>query len=91
MSSLVVSTHARERMAQRGFRDMDLIILETFGTPTKDGMILLDRDARRVAERALRLAGSFAVINGDTVVTMYRPGKKRAKRLIRESRLSRRS
>jgi len=67
--------------------DIDLILAH--GTETRDGYLLRDRDAKKVEvdlrkqiEQIHRLAGKFIVVEGETVVTAYHPGRKKLKRIL---------
>lgn len=38
------SEHARQRCAQRNFRDQDLALVFRYGTPTHEGVLMRDKD-----------------------------------------------
>lgn len=84
------SRHACVRMAQRGYRPDDLGLLLEAGVEAGDGIYLPKEDARalaahyrRLAERLEHLAGTYAVIAGDRLVTLYHPSRRREKRVLR--------
>ena len=89
MMSFAISRHAQERIRQRGYRERDPDAIVEHGTPTGDGFVLTARDvARRVTELKreitvlLRLKGSFVAIAGGTVKSVYRPDRRRRRRLL---------
>jgi len=84
-----ISKHGEERMNQRGFRKRDLDLLLRYGHGCRDG-VLLDKQATNQAVRQLkreisdleRLSGTFLVLQGGEVTTLYRASKgKRRKQL----------
>lgn len=85
-----LSFHAQQRLQQRGLSTSDLDLVLMHGTETRDGYYLRRRDVRR-AERELRklinqlnrLSGKYVIVDGDTVITTYHPGKKKQKRILR--------
>jgi hypothetical protein len=90
MSNITITGHAAVRMRQRGYSEIDLVLLRQFGVETADGMFMPRKHAavaasgfRRLAERTERLAGSYGVVQGGRLVSMYRPGKEKRKRLLR--------
>ncbi|GIX09063.1 hypothetical protein [Elioraea sp.] len=90
MNELVLTWHGRERMAQRGFNAIDLALLLRFGVETADGVAMTRKHAaaaakgfRELAERTERLADVHGVVQDDRLVTIYRPGKEKRKRLLR--------
>ncbi len=85
-----LSFHAQQRLQQRGLSTSDLDLVLMHGTETSDGYYLRRSDVRR-AERELRklinqlnrLSGKYVIVDGDTVITTYHPGKKKQKRILR--------
>lgn len=85
-----LSSHAQKRLQQRGLNGSDIDLILEHGTETSDGYYLRHRDVKE-AEKELRkpinqlnrLAGKYVVIDGDTVITAYNPGKKKQKRVLR--------
>lgn len=85
-----LSLHAQQRLQQRGLNDSDINLILMHGTETSDGYYLRYRDVKE-AEKELRkqinqlnrLAGRYVVVDGDTVITAYHPGKKKQKRILR--------
>ena len=87
-----LSRHAQARLDQRGFRQDDVEILSLLGRPVEGGLLVCLKDALRfaarlqqLAERCKRLAGSRLVSDGDAIVTAYRPGRRKARHLIRHT------
>lgn len=90
MNELTLTKHGRERMAQRGFDSIDLALLLRFGVETADGVFMPRKHAQAAARgfRALavhveRLADAYGVVQGGRLVSMYRAGKEKRKRLLR--------
>lgn len=91
--SLAVSKHAVERFAQRGFMLDDAEIIMQLGTEVEDGFLVCDRECRKMEEQARaflrrldRLRGARLVVEGSTVVTVYRAGKRKQKELLKALR-----
>jgi hypothetical protein len=91
--SLEVTKHAAERFAQRAFTLGDAEIIMQLGTEVEDGFLVCDRECRKVEEqlRAMlrrldRLRGARLVVEGSTVITVYRTGKRKQKRLLKATR-----
>jgi hypothetical protein len=86
-----LSRHAESRAQQRGIRESDIPVIVGAGTPIDDdGVFLLARDVDREIQRRKReicalerLRGCRVVIDGQTVVTIYRPSSKTEKKLLR--------
>jgi len=89
-----LSDHGAERLQQRGVRETELPLLLHCSTPVDEHVLqLMDADVdREVAQRkreieALeRLRGCQVVLNGEAVVTVYHPTKRRMKRNLRRQR-----
>jgi hypothetical protein len=82
--TVFLSNHASSRIRQRGYVESDIDLLVELGTDTRDGVILSRKDAsnaisalKRKIAHIERLSGTYAVIDGDTVVTVYRSSKNR--------------
>jgi hypothetical protein len=86
-----LSSHAEARAQQRGIRESDIPVIVAAGTPVDDDSVfLLARDVDREIQRRKReicalerLRGCRVVIEGQTVVTIYRPSSKTEKKLLR--------
>ena len=85
-----LSLHAQQRLQQRGLNGSDIDLILGYGTETSDGYYLRRRDVKE-AEKELRkrinqlnrLVGKYVVVDDDTVITAYHPGKKKQKRVLR--------
>lgn len=84
MGAVELSKHAAERVRQRGYRERDIDLVLEHGQPVPNGVLLTARDvARAEAElkrklaRLERLKGTFIAVKGETVLSVYRPGKVR--------------
>lgn len=86
-----LSRHAEVRARQRGIRESDIPVIVAAGTPVDDDSVFLSaRDVDREVQRRKReicalerLRGCRVVIEGQTVVTIYRPSSKTEKKLLR--------
>lgn len=84
MHDLRFTQHAETRMRQRGFRNADVdLVLSVATRVADDAFFLSDRDAareigrcRRKIQQLERLRGTKLVIEGQTVITLYRAGRK---------------
>ena len=81
--------HAMIRMNQRGMRTRDVDLFLECGTKISDGYFLRDRDVttavlqrRKEIERLEKLRGKVLITDGNTVVTAYKPSRKRERRLL---------
>lgn len=86
---MFLSVHAQQRLQQRGLTEMDIDLILQHGTETRDGYYLRRRDIaeaekefRKLINQLTRLAGKYVVVDGDTVITAYHPGKKKQKRVL---------
>jgi hypothetical protein len=85
--------HGTERLRQRGYRKGDLGLVLALGTPTGNAVLLMDRDVdvqitehrRRIAQLE-RLRGTAVILDGDTVLSVYRPRRPKVRRLLRHRR-----
>ncbi len=86
-----LSRHAEARAQQRGIRESDIPVIVAAGTPIDDDSVfLLARDVDREIQRRKReicalerLRGCRVVIDGQTVITIYRTSSKTEKKLLR--------
>lgn len=94
-----LTNHVRARSRQRGFRERDIVLVVTFGTPGCGGRYLLrarDIDAatpdldKRERASLLRLQGAVAVVVDGCVVTVYWSETPRARRALGHRRPRRR-
>lgn len=82
------SRHARGRQQQRGFQELDALLIQTFGEEVEDGFVLTGQSVnearhslKKMLQRLDHLAGSTLIEGGGTVITTYRADKKRIRRL----------
>jgi hypothetical protein len=84
MTDLTLTRHAAVRMRQRGYRDRDVTVVLSIATPDDNGgWFLSDRDAQREIDRRRReiadlerLRGTRFVLDGATVITVYRASRR---------------
>lgn len=84
-----LSTHATQRLQQRGFHVLDLDTVRTYGEPVEGGFLMSNRAAdQRIRELRIqiqqldRLRGTRLVECSQCVITVYRADRQRAKRLL---------
>lgn len=83
-----VTPHACARVRQRGYRDADVDLVLAYGTEAREGVMLTRADVDRAVARLKnemrcleRLRGTAVIIKNEAVLTLYRPGKQRWRRL----------
>lgn len=89
---LRLTAHAQARVRQRGYRGDDLDLVLQHGTAGAEAAVLtrLDVDHRvRALKKEIqaleRLSGTAVVTGGEAVKTVYRPDKRRMRRMLRHS------
>ena len=82
------SKHARQRLGQRGFKQVDEDLFKAFGEQVEDGYLMTNQaiqDAQLSLKAALQrldhLKGATLIEADGAVVTVYRADRKRVKRL----------
>ncbi len=90
--AFALSRHAEARARERGFRDGDVDLVVDFGTPVHHGYVLTREDvaafaawSRAMLERLEKLSCTFVPVAQDTVASIYRPGKRKRRRLLDEA------
>jgi hypothetical protein len=85
-----LTRHSTERQRQRGYLKEDLGLVLEVGTPAGNAVLLTDRDVNeRVAEcrrrisQLERLRGTAVILDGDTILSVYRARRHKARRLLR--------
>ena len=85
-----MTEHVLHRIRQRGFRESDLAFVVEHGSEVADGIYLRDRDARNIIEHAkvlialaTRLRRTYVVLDGDNLITTYRPARRTEKKILR--------
>jgi hypothetical protein len=94
MHDLRFTHHAETRMRQRGFRNADVILVLSVATRVaEDAFFLSDKDAAREIERRRheiqqleRLRGTKLIVEGESIITLYRSERKPARADIRNRR-----
>lgn len=88
--NMATTQHASLRCAQRRVRPGDLELALRIGTPTDDGVLVCEADVqtqvtelKRQITRIERLKGLYVACPGEVVVTVYRPSRRREKRILR--------
>lgn len=92
--NLSLCDHANARIRQRGFSESDVELIVSLGTQVEDGAVLFRkqdvdreiRDLKRRIQSLHRLKNAKAVVNGATVVTVYRAGKSSQRTTLRRAR-----
>ncbi len=87
--SLRATSHAVQRMSQRGFKLSDLELISLIGTEVDDGFLLREdvaretaRAWRKLADDAERLAGARIVQAGGAIITAYHANPRTQRRLL---------
>lgn len=88
-----MTDHAACRLRQRGFRERDPQLVLENGTPSDDGVVLTRRDiAERISEYRARISelerlrGAAVFMSEGKVVSVYRPSRRKVRRMLREGR-----
>lgn len=84
-------SHGQKRIQQRGLSRSDIDLVTLHGTETRDGYYLRDKDVRRLVQELQKkeiiklndLAGTYAVVKNNTLITAYHPNKKKQKRIFK--------
>lgn len=91
--SLVITSHAQQRSAQRALplRDMDLLLL--VASEVEDGFLVREKDyqvfekqMRDLVRRVGQWRGARLVVEDGHVVTAYRPCRRKHRQLLREAK-----
>ncbi|WP_429819118.1 hypothetical protein [Ensifer sp. B1-9] len=89
-----ISKHAVIRARQRGYSRHDITFVIEHGTEVPDGFFLREKDvqsmiqrkelpSKRLAERAIKLAGTFVPMTTDgCAASVYRPCARKCKHLL---------
>jgi hypothetical protein len=95
MSTLILTSHAVVRMAQRGIKLKDADLITLIGTEVEDGYLVRYKDYQQIEcalksllGRFKRIVGKRLVIADGRVITAYHASSNLQRRLIRRSRIS---
>ena len=90
MINYTLTKHAQTRLPQRNLSQKDIDLVLSYGTETRDGVMLMKRDVyreikhlKRMIKRIERLKDTFVVIDGGSLITSYRPGPQKMKHVLR--------
>ncbi len=90
-----LTRHAECRIRQRGIRERDVDLVLTHGTSTPDAVMLTNTDVaetiadcKRFISDLERLRGTAVFVEGEQVLSVYRPKRAKARRMIRGCGLS---
>lgn len=85
-----LTSHAKQRIRQRGYKSTDLSLIDECGTSTGDGIFLRRQDAEEAIRRrkkeiaALeRLRGTLLVLEGENVITIQRARRWKERAVLR--------
>ncbi|MEP6966971.1 MAG: hypothetical protein ABI906_02720, partial [Pseudomonadota bacterium] len=87
---LALTAHAATRMAQRAIATDDVELIGLIGTEVEGGYFVrtkdfqvLDRELKRLRDRARRLVGKRLVVEDGLIVTGYHARRGKERRLLR--------
>lgn len=85
-----LTRHAETRIRQRGLTEKDIDVVLEIGADTGDAVVLTNRivDAQIAAHKRSiaqleRLRGAAVIVEGDAVLTAYRPRRWKMRRMLR--------
>jgi hypothetical protein len=89
---MMMTKHAKRRMAQRGIQLKDVELIELIGTPVDDGYLVrtkdcqsAEREIKRLLARIRRLEGKRLVAANGRLVTTFHTSRREERRLLRRS------
>jgi len=89
---MMMTKHAKRRMAQRGIKLRDAELIEIIGTPVDDGYLVLtkdcqsaEREIKQLLDRVRRLEGKRLVTANGKLVTAFHIRRREERRLLRRS------
>jgi hypothetical protein len=92
MSTLMLTSHAAVRMAQRSIKMKDPDLIALIGTEVDDGYLVLARDylkiekeLKKFLERLRRVCGKRLVVANGQIVTAYHASRRYQRRLLRDA------
>lgn len=97
MTNLQMTTHACQRMSQRGLTAYDIDLIMELGRDVSDGVLITRKDceefermAKAAIARVRRLEGKRVVVSDGRLVTAYHATASEQNRLMRRDRKLRR-
>jgi len=92
MSSLHITQHAVERLAQRSIAASDINLIMEIGSEVDDGYLVRSQDRqavekilKRFLNRIRRLEGKRLVVSGGYIVTGYHANAREERKLLRSA------
>lgn len=92
MDTLMLTSHATMRMAQRGSGSKDAELIALVGTEVEGGYLVLDKDYKELErqlkgllQRLRRVIGKRLVLDGGRVLTAYHASGRQRRRLMRKA------
>ncbi len=92
MDTLMLTSHATMRMAQRGIGSKDAELIALVGTEVEGGYLVLDKDYKELErqlkgllQRLRRVIGKRLVLDGGRVLTAYHASGRQRRRLMRKA------
>ena len=89
---MMMTKHAKRRMAQRGIKLRDAELIEIIGTPVDDGYLVrtkecqsAEREIKQLLHRIRRLEGKRLVTANGTLVTAFHITRREERRVLRRS------
>jgi len=90
-AALQLTRHGAQRLQQRGYRQADVDAAMEIGTPAGSAIVVTDGDVdravaeyRRKIDDIERLRGLALILAGDRVLSVYRPRRRKVRRLLRQ-------
>jgi hypothetical protein len=91
-AAMMMTKHAKRRMAQRGIKLKDAELIEIIGTPVDDGYLVrtkdcqsAEREIKQLLDRIRRLEGKRLVTVDGKLVTAFHIRRREERRLLRRS------
>jgi hypothetical protein len=88
--TLHTTQHAEKRCRQRGYKTDDVQTVVELGTPVGDTLYLSRRavfdkvaEYQQMIAKLERLSGTAVIVSDNRIITIYRPGKAKLRRMSR--------
>src|SRR5262245_14470633 len=89
----ILTKHASSRIRQRGLSEQDVDVVLKLGADAGDAVVLTNKvidgkiaEFKRTIAQLERLRGAAVIIEGDTVITAYRPRRRKMRKMLSRSR-----